>query len=535
MQEIRLTNPQFGYRIEVRQTKVNRDLIPYLLTPEKQKKITRAVRGDNDVTITKHVIVCSACGKETPAYAQFVKYGMRGFKSRSQAEIERWATDQTSLFEEQPEVLSFNTPVEKVRRFICPHCGAVLTSGERSLDITIRTKKRRIVILRRLDFKDFFSVKWLNGFQTSECDLYETITFNLRNGHTYVSLESGAGTKLAVRDISNADLSTMSGDPVFELFQTYKSVYRKLRSIFSKCWNGLLPFSALELNLEKYRLLTKFIGFDRAFYNALPFSNHGDCIEQSFTGTARRLHRANWVPALFETTQLPNIKSVRKIIFSNPALLFYQKELETIWQILNDPNIFRAFLESEYSYRELAALHKYPGMAAFYQEVAAEVGHKALCEYLSKGNRSAHPYAISYLMLSDREKRIERDKWTSRFLSKIDDHGMTNFGSPISVPVPPSIKDADTFECRIDGYSFIRLSNSKEYVTAGNELQNCLRNWEWFRGNVYGVVKSGKYVAAIEIVNGTVIQAHTYRNGEMDEDKQLFSAFSIWKERNGLQ
>lgn len=56
-----------------------------------------------------------------------------------------------------------------------------------------------------------------------------------------------------------------------------------------------------------------------------------------------------------------------------------------------------------------------------------------------------------------------------------------------------------------------------------------------FEGSVYGISKGGKYVAAVEIKDGVILQAHTYRNGEMNANQALFSAFSIWKERSGVK
>lgn len=530
-----MTIPCFGYRIETRKRTVDRDSAPEVLTVAVQQKITDAIRNDNDVTITKHVVVCSSCGKETPAYPEFLIHDSWGFNSKSQAEIEEWTTRQLSLFGEPPKIMSFNFPVKKLERFICPRCNAVLSPSINELHVMIRAEKNKIKIMRALDFEDFFSIKWIDQPEISEFDLYETITFNLRNGHTYVSLENETGRKYAVRDISNTNITNMSQDPIFELIQIYKPVYRVLKRFFRKFWNDTPPFSPLELDLEKYILLTKFIGFNRDFYNALPFSNTGICIGRSFAVIAKQLHNANNVPILFETSHLPNLKTVRKIVFSNPALLFYQKEMEILWQILNNPNFFRTFLESKNIYRELSFLHRYPSMEVFYKELAAAVGQRAFCNYLSKGNRFFHSYALKYLLLNDYEKNFERKKWTSSFFSKADYRDARRIGESFSVPILSQNNDTATLECRIDGYSFIRLCNSKEYSTAGKELRNCLGDWEMFEGSVYGISKGGKYVAAVEIKDGVILQAHTYRNGEMNANQALFSAFSIWKERSGVK
>ena len=535
MHEINLTLPHLGFKIETREKIVDRDIAQNVLTSEEQQKTSYAVRNDNDVTITQHVIVCSCCGMETPAYADCISHSEKSFKSKPRNEIELWATRQMSLLGEPPQTLSFNDPIGRMEQFTCPHCSTKLVADDCKFHVVIRSGRKKIKILRELNsFDDYFAVNWIKDFQTSDFDLYETITFNLRNGHTSVSLENSTGEKLAVRDISNDDVSNMSEDLVFELVQLYEPVYREIKRFFSKLWNGAFPFMFCEIDLEKYILLTKFIGFDKDFYIAIPFSHIGNSIDKSFTGIAKRLHNANDVPALFKASNLPNIKTVRKIIFTNPALLFYLKELETFCQIFNDPNFFRTFLESRNVYRGLSTMHKYPCMADYYAELAAAVGQKALCNYLSSGNDFVYSYALEYLLLSDYEKRIARKKWTSSFFSKEDYREIRKLGDTFSVPIPPQNKGIDELECRIGDYSFKRLRNSKEYIAAGKELQNCLGTWERFDGDVYVILKASKYVAAVEINNGIIIQAHTCQNGEIREDRELFSAFCTWKGRNAL-
>ena len=535
MQEINLTLPHLGFRIETREITVDSDRAQDILTAEEQQKTSYAVRNDNDVTITKHVIVCSYCGEETPAYADCISHSKKSFKSKTRDEIDLWATRQMSLFGEPPQTISFNDPIGRMDRFTCPHCSTKLVADERKYHVIIRSGRRKIKILRELNnFEDYFAVSWIKDFQTTDFDLYEAITFNLRNGHTSVSLENSTGEKLAVRDISNDDVSNMSEGPVFKLVQFYEPVYREIKRFFSKHWSGAFPFMFREMDAEKYILLTKFIGYDREFYIALPFSNAGNGIDKSFAEIAKRLHNANDVPALFKASNLPNIKTIRKIIFTNPALLFYLKELEIFCQIFNDPNFFRTFLGSREVYKALSTLHKYPRMADYYTELAAAIGQKALCNYLSNGNDFVYSYALEYLLLSDYEKRIARKKWTSSFFFKEDYREIRKLGNTFSVPIPPRNNGIDELECRIDGYSFVRLRNSKEYITAGKELQNCLGVWERFDTDVYVISKAGKYVAAVEISDDVITQAYTYQNGEIREDHELFSAFCTWKEQNVL-
>lgn len=73
-----------------------------------------------------------------------------------------------------------------------------------------------------------------------------------------------------------------------------------------------------------------------------------------------------------------------------------------------------------------------------------------------------------------------------------------------------------------------------EFLRAGKELKNCLADWQFFRNNVYGMIDNGKYVAAVEIKDNVIIQAHTYRNGDISDNCSIKQAFDVWKSRNSM-
>ena len=398
-------------------------------------------------------------------------------------------------------------------------------------NIIILSGNSKITVMRRLDFDKYSSVRWIDEFNVFDFDLYETVTFNIKRGRTYAGLENQSGVKYAVRDISDTEAADMAGDPVFELLRYSDEVYRELKSFFLRQWSDDdLPFSFYELDLGKYMMLTRFVGYKRNFYNAIPFDIEENRIEHSFSKIAKQLHAAKNVPALFEASRLPNMKSVRKIVFENPELLFYLNELEKLWEIINNPDLFRTFLESKKVYTEVSALHKYPVIFKFYKEFVSVVGQKSLCGFISKGNNNIHNYAIKYIALNDYEKKLERKKWKVSFLTNTDE-----LGSEFSVPIPIPNEISDILEWDFGYYSFVRLSNSKEYLTAGKHLENCLTDWRRFSGNVYGVIRFGKYVAAIEVADNTVVQAYTYQNGEIYEDEEIFSVFCDWVNLNHLE
>lgn len=201
------------------------------------------------------------------------------------------------------------------------------------IDVLFTIDKRKIRISRKLELKEWFQIEWgADKICITDFELYETITFNLKNGHTFVSLEDSCGEKLQIRDISNRKPNLNSDDPIFELINLYKPVNQELKNQFIKLFHGSLPFRTKELTVEQFLLMTRFIGYDSGFYNALPYAKNGNLIERRCLKSAKRLHHAVKVPNIFEKTTLPKVKSIRKLFFCNPALFFYTEELEQLWK-----------------------------------------------------------------------------------------------------------------------------------------------------------------------------------------------------------
>ncbi len=528
--------PRYGYTIEERKEVMNRGIAYKVLTPALQRKCKEAVRCENTIVITKQVIVCPHCGKESSDYRN------HELQIKSQEAINAWEFPQLSMFEEQPDKLIFNAPINITDQFVCPRCSTALSPSKGFVDVSITVNKRGVKISRRLEFKELFAIKWLpDQLCITEFELYETITFHLKKGRTFVALEDRNGNRLQVRDISNIKVTHYSDDPIFELINLYKPINRELKRQFIKFFRSPLPFQPNKLTVEQFLLMTKFIGYDAAFYNALPYAEDKHLIERRFLKTAKKLHYAKNVLNILKKTTLPQVKSIRKVVFSNPALLFYKAELEQIWRLLEDVNLFRNFITLRWIFTELWELCKMPRLIDFYTEFKAELGIKGLCKIMIDGNLNRNKrYIAWYFMLSEYDKKAEQRKWhngnreiTIGF-QRGDRHEM---GADFSVPIPePSseMSDCSALECCISGYSFRRLKSSAEYLQAGKELENCLTNWSWFNNNVYGITKNNKYVAAVEVENHTIIQAHTYRNGDISENKNLKKAFDIWRSRNRL-
>lgn len=527
--------PRFGFTIEKRHKIIDRDKAFEILTPAYQSKITFAVLKNDHVVITKHVIVCPWCGKTTPAY-----YSLQ---VNPQPMLNAWLAQQISFFNELPSTLVFNKPIEKMHCFACPNCHAKSYQSKGFVDVLFTVDKKKIVISRKLELQEWFQIKWgVDNIHTTECELYETITFHINNGRTFVVLETGRGEKLQIRDISNIKPDIYFDDPIFELINLYKPVNRELKNQFVKIFHGSLPFRTKELTVEQFLLMTRFVGYDSEFYNALPYAEKGNLIEKRFSKSSVILHNAANVPNIFEKTTLPKVKSIQKLFFGNPALLFYTKELEQLWEIIEDVNLFRDFIASRNIFLELAFLHKMPYLIHFYAEYKSEVGIKQLYRHFFRPtNRyGLYSYISWYYLLSQYDKKMEHQKWhhtewleEQHYFVRVENE----MGSLFSISIPDRSSDRFRYsglECRIGRYSFRRLKNSMNFLQADKELKGGLCDWIFFQNNVYGIIENGKYVAAVEIKDNLIIQVYTYRNVDISDNHNLKKAFDVWKSRNLL-
>lgn len=431
---------------------------------------------------------------------------------------------------------------DTIGEFVCQKCSDVLPLSQGFIDASFTVKNREIKISQRLDLKELLAIRWLpNQLCITGFELYETITFNLKKGRTFVALEDESGKKIQVYDISNIKVNCYSDDPIFALINLYKPINRELKRQFINFSHSPLPFRTNELTVERFVLMTKFIGYDAAFFNALPYAENELLIEKRFLKTAKRLHYAQNAPNIFEKTALPQVKSTRKVIFCNPALLFYKTELEQVWRLLEDVDLFRRFIALKDIFTELRELCKMPRLIDFYTEFKAALGIKGLCKIMIDGNLNRNKrYIAWYFMLSEYDKKAERQKWhndsraiTIEFLRN-DRHAM---GADFSIPMPEwssELSGCSALECCIQGYSFRRLRNSAEQLQAGKELPYWYSKWAWVYKDVYGIMQNNKYVAAVEVENHKIIQVRTYCNEDISEDVSLKMAYDVWKNRNGL-
>lgn len=518
-----------------------------LLSTRKQKKYTYALRDEDQATLVRHVWHCPHCGERTPAYAEYFQEGLGRHESVSKSKIADWATLQLSLFGIPKTPVYLNSPLGNAAR-CCPHCGKESKPSNRKWTVTYRQDKHHLTISTEItDISALFSLKWMSSsWMSITFPLYETVVFNFRKGTTYLKLHDANGTIYTVSDITQKPEAWCNG-PLYDAFTTNRVNQRMLKRTFLEHFGGTLPFCNQELTPNKYVLLTRFIGYSRSFYNAIPFTENTGRIDGSFKSVAKKLHRAESLPALYEEYMLPKAKSIRKIFFENPGLFFYKTECQKLWILVQDINLYRRLLQSNANYDILSQLHLYPGVLDYYHDYIAVKGVKSLINNLEKRLSDTNFEAVTYSAMSKQSKRVEQERWKNGKVRKRapapdeydeeEDYLVAELPQPVRYSIPMHAVGKEIIPCVIDGYYFNWLYSMNDYISAGHDLKNCLKRWERWQHPVVAIFKDNEIVGAIEVnvERQCVVQAHTKRNGDIKLDESLNNAFKKWRRRYNLK
>lgn len=417
----------------------------------------------------------------------------------------------------------------------------------------ISVNRKKITVFRQLESSEIFRITWFSGeIDPAAFPIWESVTFNFRNGHTFLSLESNTANRLSCYDITNQKISNPKDDPIWELIFQYKPVYRELKRQFVQMLDQPLPFHWKFKAPERYVLMTRFVGYDSGFYLSLPYAEDETVIEKRFLKSAERLHSAKNVPALFEKTNLPNTKSIREIFFQHPELLFYTAELEWVWKSFADINHFSIFLSSLASgstWLNLWWIQRIPHLIDFYLEYAAVFGREVLLESLTDYRYALNRYAIKYLVLDHQAQEDEQGRWLDHafyepnrvpvdFLIKIDKlMNCSGYDSPPFTRFPYLGVDSENFyDFQVGNYSFKLLKNSDEYLRAGKELGSYQAALSILYEAVVGVLKENRYVGAVAISDRQceIVQTYTFRGKGIPVNSPLGEAFEIWRKKAHL-
>lgn len=526
-------NIPLGYKIEKKIHKMSVNGARDILLTKKQRNFTNALRNDYEVLLAEHFITCPHCNYKVRAYAKSLKkaFNVHSFETNrvKKGVVLDWCSQQIDFLKGAYRPLILNHLVKVNEELSCPKCKNTMKCSEEMRRVEIKHHRHKIFIRAEvLDVTELFSLPCLTGGSVYiEFPIYEVACFNFSKGRTYLRLENAKGQCVAIRDITSDKYNWFSGT-VYNVISKNTRIKRILRDAFSKEWHSALPFFPSELNVNELKMLTMFIGYDRKFYSSIPFAKGSLGVDESFMRIARKMHLSKNTVKLFESSSLPNMKSVKKLFFSDSGLFFYLDECTRFWKLLNDPNHFTALLKNEEIYRILSDLHTRPMMFEFIEDFLKDFKPKRLLKILDTRWQSLCTYAVNYASMSEHMRKSEREKWKkNKKGSRID--SSPDFSIPMIIEPAQRIRN-----CVIDDFEFSWLKTSTDYKEAGEALNNCLTSWERDNYPVVCVRRGGKIIAALEIRDDFVYQAHTANNCSLSKEPGLLKAYYKWHFKNNL-
>ncbi len=503
------------------------------------RKYYRASIKDGVLTLYGRTFTCAVCGEKTPAYPDFFG-GPRDPATVLESyaiHLEGWARGQLDILGPWAEEKKLNTPLENGNGLKCPKCGFSFLDGNAGPDPVVESRRGKISVTAQ------FAVVPYHTVPEKTHNIIETLTFNLKKGKAYITLtDRGTVTPVYVRDMTGYSLR---GRLPEILLRYCEPVYREVAALYEKYTGRPLPFDPVGADLRQYIKSTVFVGYDKDFYRSIPFDESGVRVERSFARAARALRFASRVPGLLKKSRLPDVKSVRKILFTYPDYLFYLPELELIWELSGDVNRFAGLLQrrTKNFYEVLAVLHSRPCVAEFLRDYVitkgSEIEKPAENGRIEtrNGSTSLFSYATSYAALTENGKQAEREKWVRNngVKSIHSDTAGPFFSRPVPRFVYDDVNSTIPDETEIDGFVFSRLCSTGEYEAAGRVLENCLRGWHHHNTDVWVIRKDGEILAAVEVFKLDITQALQAHNEEIEPRSELGIALGRWRRKYGLE
>ena len=506
-----------------------------ILLSRKQRYFTKATRKDFEVGLVGNYLVCPYCNREFVANSNYFLFkrnrklhNVRVPKER----IREWSSKQISFFDEEHKenTIYISTPLQPFNIFECPKCKRTSKFSENTRQIKINRDKQKVQLCTEIiGLEEIFALKWASSDVISiTFPMYEIITFDIGEGKVFLKMVDKNDDIISEREVTMAP-ELLEGSATDTVINSNTIVSRIIMRFFREVWGMNLPYTSKEITIENLFKMTAFVGYQREFYSGIPYTLNTMSIDETFKDDVIRLHNATNVEKIFRDSSLPQVKSIKRMFYKETSLLFYLEEAIKIWNIVLDYNLFCEILSVDCVYEMLADLHTRPGMLLYINDYCKLKGTRALIKSIAANWSGVAGKAIDYSCMSDVARNKIQEEWKKK--NDIDEFYRKKHMYSIPMHKPEqNIKD-----CNIDGYSFKWLLNSNEYFIAGEKLENCLGSWNAQNSPVVCVKKNKKYVAAIEVKNGYIIQARGCDNSCIESDPQLYAAYEKWKKAHNLE
>ncbi len=490
---------------------------------------------DNAAYFKKDLLVCPACGFQFGAYKHTIG-GYNPQKVINRSKAYEWCNI-ISFFDEPHKALNLYRPFIPTNDIICPNCSHSAPISPKKECYTFQYSRHKLTISTELTcIKDVLKLRWAGGFTTTDFPLTESLTFNFKKGHIFLTLKTKNRT-ICIKDISNFYLNTSS--KLVSEIDNNAFIKGTLKRYFLKEWKKSLPYKKAELNFKRFCEMTIFMGYTKEFYSYIPYeySSNKEAVYCDLFGKIRKnLQRYELTPKFFNTSSLPKTKAIKRIMFGSPYLFFYIEEIEKLYRILGDVNYLITFLKNSKAFVLLSFMHKYDNVFVFYEDYSKIKSRNSLLKNILCNSIDFNKYSMIYLSYGEKHRRMAQKYWKDDFDGHINAE-LQNFPGAVRLEEFLYPDNVPVFsKMSMDGYTFCLLKTRNDYVYYGKKLSNCLGEMQIFNP-VICMNKNGHAVAAIEVNtrNMFVEQALLKDNDPIEENKLVYATFKKWCKANCLQ
>ena len=523
-----------GYYVKEKQYTVDLETAWEMLKGKYRHRYTSAYREQDHMVMTQHLLVCPNCGQTLPAYQRFVD-PHSFWKYRKKREIDEdgiyeLMVRQVMLFKEKRKNATRINRVSEPDSFLCRQCGHRSEKATEVKEIYIEEQNAKIKIFGELN--DLLQILEFGISQEKQHSIVfpvkEQIVFDLKKRSVQMEIWDANEERISSKDISEGP-EVWRHRMVIQMLRNHDFLLNRVAEAFRNQWTGnVFPYQKEECTVSKLFLLTQFAGVDnKEFYTGIPLEKGKTCVEESFATVVEEINGEESICQMFEKSNLPKVKSVKRVLFQRPYLCFYMKELEILSEILKDTNLLLRMIEPD-MVEVLSYLHEYPSIRVFFWDYSQVGGAKQLIYQLDNDLYSTIYYAMGYAAMTMRKREGEQNTWRRKTLNP-----QQRIQFSRSFPLLSKIPE----RCEVNGYTFQLLRSSDEYREAGKALNNCL-DFHWHADNergVFVVMKGRFYKAAIEVRKGAVYQAFLYKNAPLEKDKNVERAYDQWVRRCNLR
>lgn len=520
-----------GVEIREKTDRMPLEMAANLLRSRSRRRVSTAVRHPDDtVTLTRHVWRCPFCGEERPAYyrnlIRMYRLQNRPPEVYDAAALEEWSSPQIAMFDRE-STFKVNVPILRPRGLVqCPSCYRYVQDKGGYHVVEITETNHAFSLIVALSEEDTAQVKKRQP-DLPITPLMETLTFDVEK-HT-VTLKWGDGMRTYTAP--HWSMATATAD----LIEQYHVLKHALKRILVGRWHGRpFPFHNQELTTNIFALLTCFTGFDRRFYDSLPFEGASFRLDPSFAKRLEKLTSVSAALLFLRGSDLPYITAMRFHFFiHNQGLLLYIPECEVLWSLMQgDVNTYDDLLSRREIFELLLWMHVHREGVLFLKDYVGRYGPRALMDWM-EGFTNAKLYTSRY----GRQKTQlwnDRQEWRCRNRKRMLSHNRFMWWTPSEVSIPLKSEDVLPAPSYLtDGYFFHYVGSRRELLEVDRELRICT-DCRSTGPCVYAVHRAGYPVALIETKSRREIASVRGFFGMSVAEPSFRTAFERWCRRFSL-